>query len=86
MLHTRLYKALEKAGFKPVAPGDTANNRNRMWTAAGPKYCIEWYKQDDDAVCVSVRQHNDHSDAMVDYHAGFFARTIKSAVYWIQEK
>lgn len=81
MKHNRLVNALTKAGLTI-----TRREPNGMFQVKGPKYFVEWYQQNDSAVCVCIRRHDDVSDAMVDYHAGFFCRTIKSIVEYGVEK
>lgn len=76
MNHSRLVKAMKKAGFQV----ETKEYSNNLQIVNGKKYCVSWYIQDDKAVCVNVARHGDESDAMVDYHAGFFVNTIKYAV------
>lgn len=82
MNHSRLVKAMNKAGLTV----QTKEYSNNLQIVNGPKYCVSWYIQDNEARCVNVARHGDESDAMVDYHAGFFVNTIKSAVQWALEK
>ena len=57
----------------------------RMFFVNGPKYVLSWYVQNGLAVCLHVAKHDDKSDLMRDYHAGFFPKTLKSAIEYLQE-
>lgn len=41
---------------------------------------LHWYKQGDGVTCLRSRRIDDHDDSYTDYHAGFFPRTLTSAV------
>ncbi len=73
MNHDRLIRALNNAGF-------TIEDNGHQYFCKGAKRVVTWYKQDDSAICFNSRRHNDHHDSQSDYSAGYFCRTIKSAV------
>lgn len=73
MQNKRLVNAMKKAGLEVIV------TENRC-VVNGPENQVTWYIQNERAICVYVRDHNMHDDLMADYHAGFFARTIKRAV------
>lgn len=81
MNHDRLSKALVKKGFKLQ---QSTWDKNHFYTESA-KRVLSWWKQDESAICVKSRRHNDEDDAMSDYSAGFFCRTIKSAVASMEE-
>jgi hypothetical protein len=76
MNHDRLSKALQKQGFSLK---QSSWDKNHFY-AESVKRILSWWKQDESAVCVKSRRHNDEDDAMSDYSAGYFCKTIKDAV------
>ena len=74
-----LVNALTKLGLEIKV------NSNGQYYCKGQSYVCSWYAQNENAICVNVRRHNDHHDSQSDYTAGSFAHTIKQAVKWIQE-
>lgn len=79
-----LISQMEKAGFNVIVPSND-QTRNREYSVSTPKYYISWYNQNENVICLHVSRHNDISDPMTDYHAGFFVRTIKSAIKYAKE-
>lgn len=75
-----LINAINKTGLK------IQTGYNNQQYVNGPKYCLSFYVQEDQAVCVHIARHGDESDSMRDYHAGFFVRTIKGAIEYLLEK
>lgn len=75
MKHKSLISKLKKAGATIVEHKEghefsvTMNNRE-----------LHWYKQNDNVVCLRSRHIDDLDDLYTDYYAGFFPRTIKSAI------
>lgn len=79
MQNQRLVNAMKKQGLEvKIVP-----NSNDLHYVEKDGRIVEWYVQNDNAVCVTCRRSNDHSDAMIDYSAGFFVRTIKNATQYI---
>ena len=74
-----LIRALEKIGLK------VETNANRQYYCKGKNYICSWYVQEENAICVKVRNYKDEDDMYSDYSAGFFSDTIKQVVKWIQE-
>ena len=76
MRHDRLVKAIENAGHEiKKSKWDLTNHYVETETRV-----LSWYQQDDSAICVNSRRHNDHHDSQSDYTAGYFCHTIKEAV------
>lgn len=57
----------------------------RCFYVNGPKNVLSWYVQGDKAVCIHIAQHGDKSDAMRDYHAGFFPGSVQAAINYLLE-
>lgn len=74
-----LISAIKKTGL------NLKEDHNRQKFVNGPKYVLSFYDQNGGATCVHLRRHNDHSDLMTDYHAGFFSNTIKYAIQKLTE-
>jgi hypothetical protein len=75
-----LINALNKQGIKVNI--FTIHRKN--YQALGKDYQVSWFDQDGDAICVQVRRHNDKDNAMEDYTAGFFAKTVKIVTHYIK--
>lgn len=76
MRHDRLVKALEKAGHEiKKSTWDSTNHYVESQTRV-----LSWYHQNESAICVNSRRHNDNHDSQSDYTAGYFCHTIKGAV------
>ena len=76
MRHDRLVKAIEKAGYE--IKKNTWDSTHH-YAETGSRI-LSWYQQNDSAICVNSRRHNDHHDSQSDYSAGYFCHTIKEAV------
>ena len=72
----RLTNALRRAGL------DVQNGKHnsRFYFCKNKERVLEFYVQDESAICIKSRRVNDHDDAMIDYSAGYFCKTIKDAV------
>jgi hypothetical protein len=70
-------KRLENKGFTV-----TQDRNHFSGTKEGTKYLVEFYKNGggDQIVCIGVRHHADHSDAMTDYCATIFCRSLSAAI------
>lgn len=67
-------KKLEKAGAKVELLW------KNKYSAQFKSHVVEFINQDGSAICIIVRNKNDHDDIMTDYHAGTFFSSIKSAI------
>jgi hypothetical protein len=76
MNHERLVKAMHKAGLKV---NNIPHSKTGFYVETAMRI-VSWWKQDDSAICVKSRRPNDEDDCQSDYSAGYFCRTIKSAV------
>jgi hypothetical protein len=72
--------ALSKQGIQVKI----CSKHRKQYEASGATYKVHWFDQDGDAVCVQVRRYNDHDNAMEDYTAGFFAKTVKTVTQYIK--
>lgn len=70
MLHKSILNLAKKMNW------EVSNYKNR-YSIEGKTHICLWYLQDESAVCVKIRRHNDHDDSQSDYSAGFFTDTLK---------
>jgi hypothetical protein len=83
MQHTRLVKALTKAGATVSNVPAWNGKESRTWSAKGDKTTIYWYTQDSmdgtvDAIC--VHEKSPHTDIQTDMFCDTYFYTIRSAV------
>jgi hypothetical protein len=83
MINKNLIKALQKNGVNNI---DINSHGLHSCNAPNGRYVLEWYVQDNRAICCRVRSITDHDDLMTDYHAGTFHDTIKSIIHWLCSK
>lgn len=76
MKRLSLEKAIAKAGLTMLVP--TEGNRITV-LGKNNNYGV-YHIQDESAVCVYTADNNDPSNAMIDYHAETFHKTIKSFI------
>ena len=78
MLHKSVMNLAKKMNKK-------VSNYKNMYRIESKTHICEWYLQDESAICVKVRKHNDCDDSQSDYSAGFFARTLKDIKLYLGE-
>jgi hypothetical protein len=71
-----LINKFKKAGY------EFQQGRNSEMFIVGKLSTISFYDQDGQAVCLSYRRNDDHTDIMTDYHAETFCHTIGMALEW----
>lgn len=76
MKQKSLVSQLEKAGLKV----ETEDNHFFCCVSKNNKRILEWYEQEGFAICLVIRRHNDISDSITDYSAGYGVSTIKHAL------
>lgn len=73
-----LESALKKAGYE--IKEDKFWKNNTQYFVKSSSHVLSWYTQGDEVSSLHIRRHDDHSDIMTDYFAGWFPKTIKSAL------
>lgn len=76
-----LENAIKKAGYTI----NQSRFNNNFYIVKGQYNTVSYYHQDDIAVCVKIQANGTQDDAMSDMFYGFFAKTIKEVIKYLNE-